>query len=1189
MKKALILFVVFIVCIVGVLLVAPSFIDWNRHKGTIIEQVEKETGYQLKIDGPLEMAILPVPKLLIGDLDVRTAKGDVLALKRLDVRVELMPLLKGIVNVQDVTLVNPVVHVGIGKDGKPDFMTDKLSEKLGGDKAKSAVQTEGSADEAGGISQLVSLDSIKVENGTFIYKDARSGTAETVSGINLALKADSLSGPFEAKGDVSYKNHKIDLDVKTGRLETDADSISVSADLGFDGLNSTVNYSGVVGLTGGVDVQGETSVKTANASKLIAAFTGNDVPAIAYPIATAGVLSATDKAIQYNNLSLTLAGQAMNGSVAFTLPQGDKAGNLQIDLTASKAVALDKIIPSLSGSKSAASGAAGKSGGQNNASLIASFMPQSVSLPMNIDGSVKFVAPSVSYQGQQYDQLALSVDKSGKAIGFKASFVPNGGGAAKFDGELAFGSMTRSAQNGSVTLSDPALDYQMNLTAKNPETFLAAYIKQNDMASLQPYLGQGVRVSARGRVTPNNAGITAGAIGLNDTSVDFGGSYVLRGGENGRDLLTANIQADQVDLDKWLGTQEDSKAGASKSPAASSSSKGALDLASYTKMLALPFDLKLTVLDKGLSYNGARYQNAQLKAALHGKALKIDTASISDADGNNALLAGSVDNIETLKNVSLSLSGSTKNLEKLLDTFGVDSKRLPARVGAAELASEFRGQPDNLGFTVNLKALSGSLEAQGKLTDLLSKPQIGKLTLRLRHPSYVELMRLIEPHFKSGVGIKKSLDLFASMTNEDGVYAFNEIKALIGPSTMTGDVRVDMTGAKPVIKARLQTDILPLDEFLGHSVASKGTTRVTPQAAAAESRWSQDVIDLTAFRDFDLDVQATAGSLTYGNWIVKNAKLDTLLTDGNLALQDLSGGIYGGQMAMKADVAIGKTAKDPLQTKGTIAIKDVQLEPLVQSFSGTKLIRAQGPVSVNVDFNAEGISQSALVNNLQGQGSLTGKDLLFEGFDLARLSQALADPTKSFTKNFSRLMDATTSGGSTQFDTMDTQFDIKNGIVDFTKMELAGPKAIVTGDGSVNLPLWTIDLTTNIKLTEPDDAPVLKTVFKGPLDNPGSTFGQNALNQYFNKQIEGLVVNPLINSLQKKGILPGVQQQQPAQQPAAEGATVDGSNGDGTTSGDGTTQQNVQQPAPANDNAQPQDVKPEDVLKGIIGGVLRGR
>ena len=117
------------------------------------------------------------------------------------------------------------------------------------------------------------------------------------------------------------------------------------------------------------------------------------------------------------------------------------------------------------------------------------------------------------------------------------------------------------------------------------------------------------------------------------------------------------------------------------------------------------------------------------------------------------------------------------------------------------------------------------------------------------------------------------------------------------------------------------------------------------------------------------------------------------------------------------------------------------------------------------------------------------------------------------------LLDTSMAGGQTAFETLDGAFVINEGVINFSKLLLTGTAATVSTTGTVNLPLWTMDLENSIQLTEPADAPPLKTSFRGPLDNPGKTLGKSALDSYIGNQVEKAIGDAILDKLQDKGIM----------------------------------------------------------------------
>ncbi|MBI4030251.1 MAG: AsmA family protein [Proteobacteria bacterium] len=604
--------------------------------------------------------------------------------------------------------------------------------------------------------------------------------------------------------------------------------------------------------------------------------------------------------------------------------------------------------------------------------------------------------------------------------------------------------------------------------------------------------------------------------------------------------------------------------------------------------ISLPFDLDLNASLKNVRLKGREYAAINAIVGLDSKKLEIKTLDLQDKGGNSLLASGAIGELKTLKDIDMSVQGKTSDARGLLQGLGVKTDSLPQSVKAAEVVSEFKGHEGDLAFALNLRAANGTLDTSGKLTNVLAKPVISDLTLRLRHPNYVELARMFKPDFSSGVDIRKTLDVFANVKQEGKVYAFSAIQAQIGPAAITGDVRADMSSAKPLITAKVQAGDVPLDKILGHDASHKGTRRVTPQKGGAQDvRWSRNAIDTQWMNKFNLDLTGSAQSFSYGPWSFSNAALDVDLNNGVLTITKVSGGMHGGQVNLTGKASSGPNPRDPVSVDGRVSMQNVSLESFVSSFSGSQIVKAKGTISMETNVKTTGLSPAALIFDLEGAGKASGGDLVFEGFDLARLSRTLAQPSSSMTENFTALLDTSMSGGSTKFDTLDSTFTITEGVVNFNKLALVGPDASVNSLGSVNLPLWTIDMESAIQLAEPKDSPPLKAVFKGPLDSPGQTFAKSAMDNYFRGLIGNKVQDAIINKLQDKGggdtgqVLQGIiggltgqppapQQQAPeAQQPAA---------------GQETTQ-----PAPQQQPQQKNEIAPEDVFKGVLEGVLGGQ
>ncbi|MCB9989287.1 MAG: AsmA family protein [Rhodospirillales bacterium] len=1170
MKRLVIVISVVVLAVLGLLVMAPGFVDWNKYKPQIISQIKDTTGYEVKIDGGLSFAVVPFPRLMVENLSVATAAGGTvpfISLDRAEVSVALMPLLSREVIVNSVLLVKPDILVEVAKDGSLTAMTDTIKQKTEKGKSDNAAGPESAI-------KNVALNEVKIRDGRFHYLNHQSGQDIVLDAVGMTVKGDSLQGPFAAETAFSYKGQKVEADIKTGRIDDGSGTVALQLAVNLPDSKANVSYSGIVTTGGPLELQGEFEAAFDN---LAAALALADVPAqdaLKKAVQVKGMLTFGDDALALKTLSGTYDGVAVSGNVN---AKGLKSKLLQVSVALESAGTLN-LDAMMSGT---ANGKGQKKDGKTAAQAAAAFLPETMTVPMDIRGTAALKAAGITVKGVTYTNVALALEKNGESA-LKGTVKAAGPGAGKLDSSftLSFGAVSRSLQSGQMVYSEPLLSFDASVATDNALQMVAPYLQPDQVKQMNAVLSRSVDGQVRGKIVSDKVSVEAGRVTLDDTKMNFSGSFAL----GKKPVLSVNMEGAQLDVDGWKTRLQGGGASAAAVAAAAEKKSPAAGIKDMTDHLKLPFDLNLVASLQNVKLDGRTYQKIDAKGALTGDRLSIETLNVRNAQGDSGLVSGKIGSVSALSDIDLSVSGKTPDVEKLVQFFNIKNVTLPAHAGDAELVSEFKGKADNLSYIANVKALRGSAEARGVLTGLLDKPDISELTLRLRHPNYVDLINIFKPSFTSRVTIKKSLDLFIPVKRAGDSYNFNGVKAEIGPVSASGDIVLKTSGVRPAIKATMAMNDVPLDSLLGHQPRQRGTVRATTgQSTQKEDiRWSRNAIDTGWMHAVDLDMAATATSLSYGTWTMQNVDLDMDMTGGILTLKKLNGAMHGGQVALNGVVKSSDKPRQPLSMEGDASLKNVSLESFVKSFSGSRLVQAKGTVSLDTSVKSTGLSPAALIFDLQGKGASTGQNLIFEGFDLARLSRALSAPTSSFTENFGKILEASTAGGSTAFDTLDAAFTINEGGINFDKLLLSGADADVTGTGNVNLPLWTIDLTTVVDLKEPADAPDLKTVFRGPLDNPGKTFAQNALNQYFNKQLEGLVLNPLLNKLQKEGIL----QAPAAPAPAPSAPTA-------PTAGETPQTQQQQQvvpeePKPAQPVPQSREISPEDALFGILQNVIEG-
>jgi uncharacterized protein involved in outer membrane biogenesis len=245
-------------------LVAPSLIDWNRHKDKIVEQLSSSLQRKIDVAGDISLQIIPQPEMMLESVTVANAaegkSGPFMTLRQLGVRIKFAPLLQGRVEVESIDLIEPVINIEVFGNGKTNW-PDVLKEK--------------SADVFSNAAAEVSLNQVRVANGILNYTNQATGSRLRIEDLNLFITADTLLGPYLVTGDIKYRNLPVSIEVKTEKY----DGIS-SLPIEFSFLPSSrmpqVKLNGVIDFQSGIDVQGEMSVAQGDLGSLFGAeFFGN--------------------------------------------------------------------------------------------------------------------------------------------------------------------------------------------------------------------------------------------------------------------------------------------------------------------------------------------------------------------------------------------------------------------------------------------------------------------------------------------------------------------------------------------------------------------------------------------------------------------------------------------------------------------------------------------------------------------------------------------------------------------------------------------------------------------------------------------------------------------------------------------------------------------------------------------------
>ncbi|MDO6461964.1 AsmA family protein [Granulosicoccaceae sp. 1_MG-2023] len=292
LKRLIIGLVAVVVLVFVVLAIVISTLDLNQYKEQIQKIVMDQTGRELDIRGELDASFFPWLGFSIGEVGLANAEGfgdePFAEISRADVRVEVLPLLRKQVNVDNVTLNGLVLNLERNAQGVTnwdDLMQASATTSTTTDNNETTeVEVEGGAPAIAALA----VGGVSISNANVSWNDKQAGTDAQLSNFNLKTGAVTLAKPFklqtgfevvsnsmalqaslEAAGDVTLDLEQQRYLLTDLTLEATADgavvpvdnaALNLAADIIADLGSQTVDVSDLVLQAMGITLQGSLDV-----------------------------------------------------------------------------------------------------------------------------------------------------------------------------------------------------------------------------------------------------------------------------------------------------------------------------------------------------------------------------------------------------------------------------------------------------------------------------------------------------------------------------------------------------------------------------------------------------------------------------------------------------------------------------------------------------------------------------------------------------------------------------------------------------------------------------------------------------------------------------------------------------------------------------------------------------------------
>ena len=738
----------FIVLVVIAAFVVPSFIDWNSYKPEITERIEALTGRQLSIDGDIEIALLPSPKLRISDARLSNLEGaksaDMARLQALDLRLALGPLISGDIQVSSLTLIDPVIELERLADGR----TNWLFTPLPSDAADTGADGSASGDAAEEDATAISLDSVSIQNGTIVYRDSAADSVEYFQRLNGTLSAKSLDGPFRGDGSLDVRGLETSFQIASGRKRDDGHMpVSLKIELGED--LAQLGFEGkIFARDAGSDGSGTLRASGPDLAALAEAMgigSAQSLSSDKFSLKAEAVLSETG--LTLDDLQFRLGETQANGTIAYAtgtparLDAALKINRFDLDkitqngTVAGGAADTPQKAPGEAGAASNEGSESNADGGAQDAAPETAIDAYLAMLPADLAASIDLEVQTLRYLGGVVQQAhaVLSLDEGVVTIQQATALLPGGSNVALF---------------GQISPSEDGARFDGQVEMASDD--VRAVISWLDLLNASDLPADRLR---RFSLTAGlSADATGGELSALDLRIDAshlqGYANFALGTPN---ILDANLHLDRLNADAYLTAaanieQGDAAPDAGSETAAQSATGGAEASApsatpkgsGLALLDTLEATLKMTV--GRLSYGGAILSGVTLESVLKDKVLTVQRLDVSDLSGARLAINGEIRDPAGDADVTLNFDAKAESILGLIRVAGIAPNFSTDKLGAVSLSGVLSGGRDSVNLNARLDTRPAVLTLVGSIATPLDTAVVN-LGLELRAPDTAELLR----------------------------------------------------------------------------------------------------------------------------------------------------------------------------------------------------------------------------------------------------------------------------------------------------------------------------------------------------------------------------------------------------------------------------------------------------------------
>ncbi|MGD9538824.1 MAG: AsmA family protein [Alphaproteobacteria bacterium] len=1089
----------FIALVLLALFVVPLLIGWDGLKPTIAERAEERFGRRLAIDGPIDVRLLPVPKIVARDVRLANLPGassaDMARAKQVDLELALGPLIGGELEVVRVDLIDPVIELERLVDGTANWHLGPKAappqEEAGGEAAPGQQPESAPAPEAQGESGvgMAAIQSVSLSNGAVTYRDARTGEVEHLHGIEATATAREPGGPYQARGSMTLREAPLGFEATLGRGGGGAPT-PVSITLRLDDDTARLGFVGQVEPDAG-RAAGTLTLEGGNfqaAVQRLGMAVPERAPDLVQPFALEGAVSGEADRFDAKELKLRIGETSATGAASYV--SGEPS---QLDLVL-VLNSLDLDALTAQGEAAPAQPADRAAPGEAGPAAAGDAAPGGFLLPGDLTASVNLTVEAVKYRGRVIRALQsiIALDRGVVAIHQATAELPGGAGAS-LTGRL------------SAPRDRPLFEGTAELRADNLRA-LAGWLGI-DLARVPADRLRRLAATADIQADDENVLISRLDAKLDNSTIAGSLSIAAGGSAAAHSQITANLTLDRLALDGYLPQDEaaasgppppsgDEAAGAGEAPSSGGANAGAPPDDTLSR-----YDIAGTLSIQSLSYRDLSLAGIEVNPLWRDGVLTIGELKVADMAGVALAASGEGRGLDgDAPQLKARIDARAASLAPLGRALGLDPSFRLDTLGRSTLGLDMAGTFQTLTLNGGLQSEAGRLSVAGDVQTPRETPRFA-LDIELADATEDSLRSLVGARPPRRAAAPTPVSLRGRLSGEPDAVDFAAESITYGETELAGTIGVRFGGVRPYVTADLKSPRLAAPAKSasapsgaaasgasgGGATAATGGPGTAGRDAAAlpsgPSRWSREPFNLDLLQQVDGEFKIAADRLALGDWLTENFAVASALKDGVLTIETMSGRLFDGALSGSGRVTGGAQPDYAIR----FGLAEADIDAVLRAVG--KADAATGRVSLDGAFDADGNSEYAVVSSLDGEITVRGRDGTIEGIDLGAVLEPLAG-----LRNLSDLGDAGglvragLSKGRTEIRSLDGTIRFTNGVGRTDDMRLVADAGVGEITGEADLPRWQLDMTAMFTVNQPQGTPPFGVRFLGPIDKPSREF-----------------------------------------------------------------------------------------------------